>query len=130
MSSAGDLVTYVLIAGLMANPTKRLSDMNARLQTGLAAAEEIFEQIDSEPERDSGDRELVRSQGRIDFNAVSFGYETKDENAVTDVSFGINPGETVALVGLSGAGKTTLAKLLMRFYEPTSGQIPARRTFH
>ena len=121
--SSGDVIQYLTLAGLLANPIKRLSDVNARLQRGLAAADDIFAQLDHDAEEDVGDLDVERVDGAIRFEDVSFGYDTDKAPVVTDVSFTIQPGQTVALVGRSGSGKSTLASLLARFYEPTSGRI-------
>ena len=121
--TAGELVTYVGYAALLANPTKRLSDVVARVQAGLAAAEEIFAQIDHPAERDDGQVEVDRSLGEIEFRNVSFRYDGARENALSDISFRTVAGETLAIVGSSGSGKTTLAELLLRFHEPRAGEI-------
>ena len=121
--SPGSLAAYLAIAGALANPIKKLSDVNARLQRGLAAAEEIFAQIDQPAEGDGGDVDVDRVAGEIRFEDVSFSYDGSSRPVLADVSFTVRPGETVALVGRSGAGKTTLAALIARFYEPTAGRI-------
>ena len=121
--SPGDVVYFVGLAGLLARPIKKLSEVNSRLQRGLAAAEDIFEQLDQDTEQDAGRIELDRVVGRIEFRGVSFGYESGNAEALRDIEVTIEPGQRVALVGRSGAGKSTFASLLPRFYEPTSGTI-------
>ena len=121
--TAGELVTYVGYAALLANPTKRLSGVVARVQAGLAAAEEIFAQIDHPAEGDQGQAEARRARGEIEFRNVSFRYDGASKNALTDVSFRAVSGETLAIVGSSGSGKTTLAELLLRFHEPLDGEV-------
>ncbi len=121
--STGELVTYIGWAGLLANPIKRLSDVNARLQTGLAAAEEIFDQIDHEKEPDTGSIPIKRAHGDLEFKDVFMRYENATSDALSGVSFRISRGETVALVGTSGGGKSTIAGLLFRFYSPSSGEV-------
>ena len=121
--SSGDLVQYILLTGLLANPIKRLSDLNSRLQRGLASAEKIFQQIDQEAEHDTGTYEVDRIEGKIEFKNVSFYYEERGAEVLHDFSLEILPGQTVAIVGSSGSGKTTVTELLMGFYEAQEGQI-------
>jgi tetraacyldisaccharide 4'-kinase len=119
----GDVVYFVGLAGLLARPIRRLTEVNARLQRGLAAAEDIFTQLDLEPEADAGSQPLERAQGRIEFQNVSFGYVGGDGPVLHEIDLSIDPGQTIALVGRSGSGKSTLASLLPRFYDVSSGQI-------
>ncbi len=119
----GDIVTLLGLAGMLARPLKKLSEVNAKLQRGLAAAEDVFSQLDEERELDTGALKVERLQGRIEFQGVDFGYEAGSGPVLTDLNLLIEPGQTVALVGRSGSGKSTLASLIPRFYEPDNGQI-------
>ena len=120
--TTGDLVTYIAVAGVLVQPVRRLSDLNARLQAGLAAASEIFEHMDQQSEAD-GQVKVDQVRGDIEFRSVSFRYAQADEDALTDFSFHVEPGKTLAIVGESGSGKSTLVELLMGFYQPTKGEI-------
>ena len=120
---AGGVIAYITAAGVMLKPTRKLAEVNPMLQRGLAAAEDIFRQLDAPAERDDGDLELRRARGHIEFRGVSFSYERATTDSLADVSFVAQPGETIALVGRSGSGKTTLASLIARFYTPSAGQI-------
>lgn len=122
MDAAG-IITYIGLAGALASPIKRLSDLNARLQIGLAAASEIFDHVDRDTELDKGYDELSATQAAVQFEHVDFSYQNADKQTLTDISVEVAPGQTLAIVGATGAGKTTLIQLLLRFYEPTSGQI-------
>jgi subfamily B ATP-binding cassette protein MsbA len=121
--STGEIVTFLGLAGMLARPLKKLSEVNARLQRGLAAAEDVFEQLDQAREPDQGSLEAVRVKGRIEFRNVSFSYEGSTTPVLRDLNLVIEPGQTVAVVGRSGSGKTTLASLIPRFYEPDQGEI-------
>lgn len=123
MASGGVLVAYIGLAGMLANPIKMLSDVNARIQMGLAAATEIFTQIDLDKELDQGSEMLVNPKGSIQFQRVHFGYSSVSERVISDVSLSVQAGQTVAIVGSTGAGKSTLMQLLLRFYEPDEGTI-------
>ena len=121
--TVGGFVSFVTAMLLLLAPLKRLTDVNAPLQRGLAAAESIFSLLDQTPEDDRGTRTLARAKGGIAFDNVSFSYDGASKPALQGVSLDIRPGQTVALVGPSGSGKSTLAALIPRFYSPDSGRI-------
>jgi subfamily B ATP-binding cassette protein MsbA len=121
--TVGGFVSLMVAIGLLFAPLKRLTGINQPLQKGLAAAESVFRLLDEQPEADTGTRTLEHSQGRIVFDQVSFRYSNMDKDALNPISFEIPPGSTVALVGHSGGGKTTVANLIPRFYIPTGGRI-------
>jgi subfamily B ATP-binding cassette protein MsbA len=121
--SPGDVVYFVGLAGLLARPIKKLSEVNSRLQRGLAAAEDIFSQLDQGTEPDSGTFTVARATGRIEFRNVSFAYESGSGPVLHEIDLVVEPGQRVALVGRSGAGKSTLVGLIPRFYDQCSGEI-------
>ena len=122
-ATVGSFVSFVTAMLMLLAPLKRITDVNAPLQRGLAAAESVFQLIDQQTERDDGTVTLDRARGRIDFDRLVFGYPERDARVLQHIDLSISPGETVALVGASGSGKTTLAHLLARFYTPSSGRI-------
>jgi ATP-binding cassette, subfamily B, bacterial MsbA len=121
--TAGDFVSYITAMGLMMPAIKRLSMVNEVIQTGMAAAQSVFGLIDELPEADPGTQEIARATGQIEYRHVSFRYPVSNRPVLDDVSFRIEPGETLALVGASGSGKTTAANLLPRFYTVETGEI-------
>jgi len=120
--SSGQAVTFLSMAGLLSRPIRKLSEVNAKLQRGLAAADDVFAQLDESVEQDIGTEVLARASGSLVFEGVSFQYG-EDKPVLRDINLTIEPGQTVALVGRSGSGKTTLASLIPRFYDVTSGRI-------
>lgn len=122
-SSAGEFVGFFTAAFLLPKPIRQLSDANAEILRGIAAAESLFEVLDEPLEADQGDYETVRSQGRIEFKNLTFSYEGSDAPALRNINLTIEPGQTVALVGASGGGKSSLINLLPRFYEYDQGEI-------
>jgi subfamily B ATP-binding cassette protein MsbA len=122
-TTAGEFASFITAMLMLLAPLKRLTDVNAPLQRGLAAAESVFGMIDAPVEEDRGTQRIARARGEIVYDDVSFTYATRTEPALQGVSLAIRPGETVALVGTSGGGKTTLVNLLPRFYAPSSGRI-------
>ncbi len=120
--SAGEFLSFFTAMGMLVKPAKSLVNINKPLQTAMAAGESVFGLIDEDEEHNSGTKQLKKSKGAIKFNHVSFGYN--DETTVLDdISLDIKPGETVALVGSTGSGKTTIIQLLAKFYSPTAGSI-------
>ena len=122
-ATVGSFVSFVTAMLMIMAPLKRLTDVNAPIQRGLAAAESVFSLIDAEAETDTGTEVLGRAQGLVEFDKVSFAYPGSDRPALNAVSLTIRPGECVALVGPSGSGKTTAANLLPRFYQVDGGEI-------
>ncbi|MFZ5510252.1 MAG: lipid A export permease/ATP-binding protein MsbA [Pseudomonadota bacterium] len=122
-TTVGSFVSFITAMLMLLAPMKHLADVNAPLQRGLAAAESVFSLLDEQPETDEGKVVLSRAEGRIRFDNVSFRYPGAERDALSRIALAIEPGETVALVGPSGGGKTTLVSLLPRFHTPTSGRI-------
>lgn len=122
--SPGDFGSFVMAIFLMYDPIKRLSRANNSIQQGLAGFERVQEIINSIPQiKDHPQaRTLPRVKGKVSFDNVSFSYN-QDRPALFNVSFQVEPTEKIALVGMSGSGKTTIINLLSRFYDPSSGNI-------
>jgi subfamily B ATP-binding cassette protein MsbA len=114
---------FITTTGLLLQPLKRLTGINEQLQRGLAACESVFGLIDEAAEDDRGTVVLDRAKGAIRFERVSLTYRGASRPALDGVSLEIAPGETVALVGPSGSGKSSLIHLLPRFYHPQAGRV-------
>lgn len=121
--SAGSFVAILGAMVSLLRPLRRISRVNSIIQKGIAGARSIFELIDEPVEMDLGKKPLVRSKGHIEFNQVTFSYQSGNKPVLENVTFAINPGETIALVGRSGSGKTSLVNLLPRFYDIEMGNI-------
>ncbi len=122
-ASAGGFVSFITAMLLLIAPIKQLTTISATLQRGFAACESVFELIDTPTEDDTSPRKLAHAQGEITFEHVSFCYPGADRAALADVSFHVSAGQTIALVGASGSGKTTISALIPRFYRSTTGHI-------
>ncbi len=122
-TTVGGFVSFLTAMLLLLAPLKHLTGVSETLQRGLAAAESVFALIDETPEVDRGTHEIARARGEIEYRGVTLAYPGASRPALDSVSLRIAPGETVALVGSSGAGKTTLANLLPRFYAPSEGTV-------
>ncbi len=121
--SAGTFVSYMGAILLLMSPIKRLARINEYIQAGIAAAGSIFRLIDEKEELDSGIDSGRQLSGQLTLQGVVFEYPRGQARALNGVSFQVAPGETVALVGESGSGKSTVASLLLGFYDSTAGQI-------
>ena len=118
--------TFIAVLGAMLmlmRPLKSLTQLNSAYQRGIAASQSLFGLLDSDGETDTGTRSITRATGNLEFSGVSFTYPTKEAPALKDVSFSLTPGKTIALVGRSGSGKSTIASLLTRFYDNEQGEI-------
>ncbi len=122
-ATVGQFTSFITAMLMLLAPIKRLTEINGPLQRGLAAAESVFGMIDNPVEDDRGTVKLPRARGEVAYENVSFTYPTRTEPALEHIDLDIRPGETVALVGGSGGGKTTLVNLLPRFYAPTGGRV-------
>ena len=111
-ASVGEFVGYLTAAFLLPRPIRQLSDANGDIQKGIAAAESLFEILDEPGEEDTGSYQADRCLGALEFRNLSFKYEGTNELALKDISFKVAPGQTIALVGASGGGKSTLANLV------------------
>ena len=122
-TNVGGFVEFIAATGMLLQPLKRLTGINEYIQKGLAACESVFGLVDETPEDDSGTVRLERARGHVRFEDVMLAYRNAAQPALDRVSLEIRPGETVALVGPSGSGKSSLIHLLARFYHPGSGRI-------
>ena len=123
--SSGAFIAFFGGAAMLAKPVRQLSEVNSQIQKGLAAATDIFSQLDEDPETNDGIYKTKKINGEINFKNVSFSYdnEVNIENVLKDINLTIFPGQTIAFVGKSGAGKTSLLSLIPRFYSNYSGDI-------
>jgi subfamily B ATP-binding cassette protein MsbA len=121
--TVGQFTEFVTEMLLLLTPLKALAEVNGPMQRGIAAAETVFALIDAPVEHDPGTRTLVRARGEVRLEHVRFRYPHAHAPALDDVSLDVKPGQTVALVGMSGGGKSTVVNLLTRFYEPESGRL-------
>ena len=122
-ATVGSFVSFITAMLMLLAPLRALAGVNQPLQRGLAAAESVFHLLDTPLEEDGGKIVVDRVRGQIEFRALDFRYPGADRNALSNITLTIEPGQTVALVGTSGGGKSTLAGLLPRFHSPTAGAI-------
>jgi subfamily B ATP-binding cassette protein MsbA len=122
-ATVGEFASFMTATMMLLAPIKHLTELNPHIQRGLAAAESVFGLIDTPAEEDRGSIAIGRARGEVGFENVSFTYPTRVEPALAGVDLRIRPGETLALAGPSGGGKTTLVNLLPRFYAPGAGRV-------
>jgi len=120
--SAGEFLSFFTAMGMLVKPAKNLVNINKSLQTAMAAGESVFGLIDEQEEKNLGIQQLNNSKGVVKFNNVCFGYNAESP-VLNNINLDIKSGETIALVGSTGSGKTTIIQLITRFYTPDSGSI-------
>lgn len=121
--SPGSFMAFFGAMMAMLQPLRRITNVNATLQRGLAAGESLFQVIDEPDEIDSGEHEVTRAKGDVEFRNVSFSYGDDSKPVLKNVSLKVAAGKTLAIVGHSGSGKSTLVSLLPRFFDVQSGEI-------
>jgi subfamily B ATP-binding cassette protein MsbA len=119
----GSLIAFIAAMAMMLTPIKRLTKVIGTMQRGVAAGDSIFEMLDLRREQDRGTLELDAVKGRIEYRNVTLAYGERQERALDGVNITVPAGKTIALVGQSGSGKTSLIRLLPRLYEPSAGDI-------
>jgi len=122
-TTVGGFLSFIAAMLMLTSPIKRLTGVSEHIQRGLAAAESVFELLDTPGETDEGTVTIKHAQGIIRFEHVNLSYHQDDRLALSDICLDIPAGQSVALVGASGGGKSTLANLVPRFYHPNSGRI-------
>ncbi|MDX5336736.1 MAG: lipid A export permease/ATP-binding protein MsbA [Marinobacter sp.] len=121
--STGQLIAFITAATTMAKPIRQVTSVHAQIQKGVAAAYDVFETMDEQPEEDRGEYTPERVEGHIEFDKVCFRYRDQLDNVLDGISVSVPAGQSVALVGRSGSGKSSMVSLLPRFYEYTEGDI-------
>ncbi|MGH8808091.1 MAG: lipid A export permease/ATP-binding protein MsbA [Noviherbaspirillum sp.] len=122
-ATVGGFASFITAMLMLLTPLKHLAEVNGPLQRGLAAADAVFSLIDAAPERTNGKALSKRASGRIDFVDVGFSYPGAEQPALSDINLTVRPGETIAFVGMSGGGKSTLVNLVPDFYPVSKGAI-------
>ena len=120
---AGQFVSLMLAMMALIPSLRRITNVQSAVQRGVAACQHIFALLDAPEERDEGTRTLQRARGEIAFENVGLRYHGQSDAALTDINFVARPGTVTAIVGRSGSGKSSLVRLIPRFYEPDAGRI-------
>jgi subfamily B ATP-binding cassette protein MsbA len=121
--TAGEVISFIMMNNMLFRPLRQIADKFNTLQMGMVAAERVFKIIDAEEsENDFGETRISAFKGQVEFEDVRFSYK-KGEEVIKGISFEVDPGQTVAIVGATGAGKSTIINLLNRFYEIDSGHV-------
>ena len=122
--AAGQFMSYLSACMMLMSPLKKLAKVNEKIQIGITAANSIFAVIDAKPETDVGSVPVPITKGHLKFENVTFKYRGDDDQPVLDdITFEVQPGKRIALVGPSGSGKSTITSLILRFYSPESGRV-------
>ncbi|MGB5103911.1 MAG: lipid A export permease/ATP-binding protein MsbA [Steroidobacteraceae bacterium] len=121
--TVGEFTSFIAALMLITAPLRRLVNVAGPLQQGIAAAQSIFEVLDTPPEPAGGTRRIERARGEVEYREARFRYPTGAEDVLHGISFAVRPGETCAIVGRSGSGKSTIVNLLPRFYDVTGGSV-------
>ena len=120
--TTGSFITFLVASGMLVKPIRQLTEVNSAIQRGIAASQSIFEVLDADSEIDTGTIELDSVKGGFEFRDINFSYNP-DKSVLEDINFEVKPGETIALVGSSGSGKSSLVNLIPRFYNIDQGSI-------
>jgi subfamily B ATP-binding cassette protein MsbA len=121
--TTGDFVSFIFALSMLLAPMRVLSSINAQIQKGIAAGESVFEFTSRESERNEGQLQLQRAEGTLSFDKVVLCYRRSEQRVLDEVSFKVEPNQTVAIVGRSGSGKSSLVNLIPRLYECDSGDV-------
>jgi len=121
--TTGELLGFLAALGMIPTPLKQLISVSGPMQQGIAAAQSLFEVLDTDAEPRGGGYSVPRVRGDVEFDRVAFGYASSRQPALREVSLRVSAGEQIAIVGRSGSGKSTLVSLLPRFYEASSGAV-------
>ena len=121
--TAGSFITFLVASGMLVKPIRQLTEINSAIQRGIAASQSIFEVLDADSEPDTGTIDLAAVKGSFVFRDINFSYNGSDKPVLEGINFEVKPGETIALVGSSGSGKSSLVNLIPRFYNLKQGSI-------